>query len=185
MKPCNSFEEKLHESLKKLVGPPTDESENLAKQIFCIRDDLCFLWNAKQSHLLVISIEKTQESTVTTIIPTDTPLFEVEKVTLSCTGRWICLWGNRGATALEIPRRSGKLRKFVGLDKNGTVMAHTLPIAERFFMCNPKIMLQQVFMLICLLYNVELANFSGDFGFRGEMSLRPHFSSFLQYLMIF
>ena len=152
MKPIttNFFEEKLNESLKDFAGPTLDDESdtNLAKQIFCIRDDLCFVWNAKNSHLLAISIEKTQESTVTTIIPTDTPLFEVEKVTLSCTGRWICLWGNRGATALEIPRRSGKLRKFVGLDKNGTVMAHTLPIAERFFMCNPKIMLQQVCIFI-------------------------------------
>ena len=142
MKPT-FFEEKLNEALRSIKGP-NNENDGIAKQIFCVRDDLAFLWSSKDSHIIAISIEKTQESTVTKIVPTDTPLFDVEKVTLSCTGRWLCLWGSRGATALEIPRRSGKQRQFVGLDKNGNVMAHTLSIAERFFMCNPKIILQQV-----------------------------------------
>lgn len=127
----------------------------------CIFQDLCFVWNAKESHILAISFEKTHDSTVTKIIPTDTPLFDVEKVTLSCTGRWICLWGSRGATSLEIPRRSGKQRKFVGLDsKTQSIMAHTLPIAERFFMCNPKIMLQQVLLICCIkcLINIRINN---------------------------
>ena len=46
---------------------------------------------------------------------------------------------------MEVPRRSGKNRKFVGLESDGTsVVVHSLPIAERYFMCHSKAVLQQV-----------------------------------------
>ena len=78
------------------------------------------------------------------IIPTDTPLFDVEHVSVSNTGRWICLWGSRGVTAMEVPRRGGKQRQFIGIDADGNVVTHTVPIAERFFLSNSKIVVQQV-----------------------------------------
>lgn len=135
------FLEALQKALVGLGDYYAEDKNERTKQIICIRDDLCFIWSHKESLLLVVSAD---DSTVTKVIPTDTPLFDVEKITLSCSGRWICLWGSRGATAMEIPRRSGKSRKFIGVESDGSVVAHSMPIAERFFMCNPKIMLQQV-----------------------------------------
>ena len=55
------------------------------------------------------------------------------------------------ATAMEVPRRSGKNRKFVGLESDGTsVVVHSLPIAERYFMCHSKAVLQQVSAVFCI-----------------------------------
>ena len=122
-----------------------DEAQT-TKQLMCIRDDLCFIWRFKDSCILAVTLDDSESKCSTKMIPTDPPLFDVEKVTVSCTGRWLCLWGNRGATAVEIPRRSGKKRTFVGIDNDGSIHVHSVPIAERFFMCNLKIVLQQVFV---------------------------------------
>ena len=52
---------------------------------------------------------------------------------------------------MEVPRRSGKNRKFVGLESDGTsVVVHSLPIAERYFMCHSKAVLQQVSAVFCI-----------------------------------
>ena len=136
------FETKLQEVVK---GLEVDcEKSSLTKNLMCISDDLCFIWSHKESHLIAVRLDGLADQSPIKIVPTDTPLFDIEHVLVSGTGRWVCLWGARGATALEIPRRTGKQRQFVGAAQDGSVVAHTVPIAERFFLCNSKIVLQQV-----------------------------------------
>ena len=54
---------------------------------------------------------------------------------------------------MEVPRRSGKNRKFVGIESDGTsVVVHSLPIAERYFMCHSKAVLQQVSAVFCIIF---------------------------------
>jgi nuclear pore complex protein Nup88 len=138
----------VKETLKRLEV--ANDSEKAVKQIICIRDDICFVWNHKDGHILALPINKSSPGSssrssaaqVTKFVPTDTPLFDVERITVSTSGRWLGLWGSRGATALELPRRSGKNRQFVGISGDN-VTCHSIPIAERFFMCNPRIILQQ------------------------------------------
>ena len=137
------FQNKLQEVVKSLEVDY--EKSQLTKNLMCMSDDLCLIWSHKDSQLVVVrqdtQVGQVQEAK---IIPTDTPLFDVEHVVVNSTGRWICLWGSRGATAMEIPRRAGKQRQFIGIDADGNVVTHTVPIAERFFLSNSKIVLQQV-----------------------------------------
>ena len=135
------FQNKLQEVVKSLEVDY--EKSQLTKNLMCMSDDLCLIWSHKDSQLVVVR-QDTQVGHEAKIIPTDTPLFDVEHVSVNSTGRWICLWGSRGATALEIPRRAGKQRQFIGIDADGNVVTHTVPIAERFFLSNSKIVLQQV-----------------------------------------
>merc|ERR1719225_253454 len=45
---------------------------------------------------------------------------------------------------MEVPRRAGKNRNFVGVEADGSsVVVHSVPIAERYFMCHPRAVLQQ------------------------------------------
>jgi nuclear pore complex protein Nup88 len=118
----------------------------MAKQIMCISDDLCFIWSFKDNCVFVLRLDdnSTDDTKCIKLIPTDTPLFDVDKIIISGTGRWICVWGTRGATAMEVPRRSGKNRKFIGVEADGSsVVVHSVPIAERYFMCHPRAVLQQ------------------------------------------
>ena len=52
---------------------------------------------------------------------TDTPVFEVERVSSSPTGRWLCLYGGRGVACVEVPRRAGRNGRFGGGAKTVTV----------------------------------------------------------------
>ena len=52
---------------------------------------------------------------------TDTPVFEVERVTSSPTGRWLCLYGGRGVACVELPRRAGRAGRFAGGAKTVTL----------------------------------------------------------------
>ena len=141
------FQHKLQEVVKSLEVDY--EKSQLTKNLMCMSDDLCLIWSHKDSQLVVIRQDVPvgnvpDAHTHAKIIPTDTPLFDVENVSVSGTGRWVCLWGSRGATVMEIPRRAGKQRQFIGIDADGNVVTHTVPIAERFFLSNSKVVLQQV-----------------------------------------
>ena len=137
---------KLQETLQEVLGGQAEPS-NLAKQIMCINDDICYVWSFQDICILALRLSE-NETKCTKLIPTDTPIFDVENVSVSPNARWICLWGPRGASALEIPRRSGKNRDFIGAESDGSVVVHTVPIAERFFMCNLRVVLQQVIRIL-------------------------------------
>ena len=66
--------------------------------------------------------------------------------------QWV-FFSFHSATAMEVPRRSGKNRNFVGVEPDGSsVVVHSVPIAERYFMCHPRAVLQQVkFEKLCLI----------------------------------
>ena len=85
----------LRENLKTQNPYPGNST---AKQIMCINDDLCFIWSFKDNCVIVLRLDDDDgsETTCIKLIPTDTPLFDVEKITVSNTGRWICVWGSRG-----------------------------------------------------------------------------------------
>ena len=134
---------KLQKAIEGLIGEGELETQ-LTKQLMCIRDELCFIWSSKDNCILAVIMDDSEESCCTKLVPTDPPIFDVEKVAISQTGRWLCLWGSRGATAVEIPRRSGKTRKFIGTQTDGSIVVHSVAIGERFFLSNLKIVLQQV-----------------------------------------
>ncbi len=149
---ASPFQDSSIVSLLKSMHVDTDEN-SIAKQIFQIRDDLCFTWNHKDSVVVAIHLDRpgvkvqqkvSSQPIITKLVPTDTPLFNVERLTVSPTGRWICLWGSRGATVLAVPSRSGKQARFIGSsDQDGSVTCHSIPIAERFFLSNAKVAIQQ------------------------------------------
>ena len=92
------FSSKLFETVQNLnrkseTGNEEAESTT-AKQIMCISDDLCFIWSFKDNCVLVLRLD--DDKKCVKLIPTDTPLFDVDKITISGTGRWICVWGSRG-----------------------------------------------------------------------------------------
>ena len=137
------FTATLQGLLEKHMVNLAGEEASVARQLMAIQDDLCFIWSTKESCVLAIHLDRGSDQ-CTRLIPTGTPLFDVEKLSVSKTGRWLSLWGSRGATALELPRRTGKMKTFVGVESDGSVVVHSVAIAERFFLSNPRIILQEV-----------------------------------------
>ena len=92
------FSTKLHETVQKLMQGNEESSSTMAKQIMCISDDLCFIWSFKDNCVFVLRLDdnSTDDKKCIKLIPTDTPLFDVDKIIISGTGRWICVWGSRG-----------------------------------------------------------------------------------------
>ena len=94
------FSTKLQETVDKLMGNDGN-NDLMAKQMMCISDDLCFIWSFKENCVLVLRLNNDNivggtESKCIKLVPTDTPLFDVEKINVSGTGRWICVSGSRG-----------------------------------------------------------------------------------------
>ena len=92
------FSSKLHETVQNLMQGNEELSNTMAKQIMCISDDLCFIWSFKDNCVFVLRLDdnSTDDTKCIKLIPTDTPLFDVDKIIISGTGRWICVWGTRG-----------------------------------------------------------------------------------------
>ena len=91
------FSTKLQETVDKLMGNDGNDADLTAKQMMCISDDLCFIWSFKENCVLVLRLDNdSTETKCIKLVPTDTPLFDVEKIIVSGTGRWICVWGSRG-----------------------------------------------------------------------------------------
>lgn len=61
---------------------------------------------------------------------------------LSLSGRWLSLSGTRGITCVELPRRSGKQGRFAQGSEH--VTCKSSGIAERFFICQSKLQVQEV-----------------------------------------
>ena len=80
---------RVRDAISRLSLDSTYGGENEAKQIFHIKDDHAFVWNRKESTILVVSLNKDQgkeENPVQTISLTDSPMFEVEKICSSLSG---------------------------------------------------------------------------------------------------
>lgn len=61
---------------------------------------------------------------------------------VSPSGRWLALYGPRGVTCVDLPRRSGRHGRFSG--GQSEVTCRSTGVAERFFLCQAKIMIQEV-----------------------------------------
>jgi nuclear pore complex protein Nup88 len=106
-----------------------------------------FVWSRRESNLLAVCLNKDlggggNGTRTQTFDLTDTPVFEIDHLLSSPTGRWICLYGSRGVSCVELPRRSGKFGRFGGGAERVTVRSFSL--AERFFLCQTRLFVNQV-----------------------------------------
>jgi hypothetical protein len=67
---------------------------------------------------------------------------------VSPNGRWLCLSGAEGLSVLELPKRSGRQGRFVGAGDTNEICCRAFPLAQRFFMGQPKIVVQKVGRII-------------------------------------
>ena len=125
-----------------------NRNEDESKRIIASKDDHVFIWNHADSSILAVYLNKEVNETnlcegrIQTFQITDTPTFDVDTVLPSPTGRWLCLWGRRGVTCVELPRRAGKSGRYANGQR--TVMCRSFSVAERFFVLQAKISVLQV-----------------------------------------
>ncbi|CRK99463.1 CLUMA_CG012569, isoform A [Clunio marinus] len=87
--------------------------ENLpdnAREICDVSEDLLFLWNYKESNLLVTNWRLAQSKSISkfqTLVPLSTPNFVVSKVLVSFGGTFVCISGPQGVSIIEMPLRWG------------------------------------------------------------------------------
>lgn len=86
--------------LEEVLGPQmAEKTTQNAKQLMAIKDDLCYVWSFNDNCILAVKMSENSHK-CTKLIPTETPLFDVQKLIISQTGRWICVWGSKGASVL-------------------------------------------------------------------------------------
>ncbi|CAO1403688.1 unnamed protein product [Diamesa serratosioi] len=86
--------------------------EGIIVQIFDVLDDLLFLWDFKDSTLLVLNWRAAQSKggevvRHQTLIPSANHNFIVNKVTVSIEGSFVAISGQHGVSIMEMPRRWG------------------------------------------------------------------------------
>ena len=66
-------------------------------------------------------------------------------IKVSPSGRWLCLSGPNGLTIVDLPKRLGRQGRFVGSEGGEKeLLCRSYPIAQRFFMGQPKVVVQKV-----------------------------------------
>lgn len=90
-----------------LDGDAGDEDED-AKQILAAMEDHVYVWSRKDFAVVAIAlgegVNTEEEDRVQVFTLTDTPLFEVEHLVPSISGRRICIYGRKGVMVVELPR---------------------------------------------------------------------------------
>ena len=83
----------VRDAISRLALDSVYGTENDAKEIFHVKDDHAFVWSRKDSNLLVVSLSNAEtqgnkegNGLVQTISLTDSPVFEVERISSSLSG---------------------------------------------------------------------------------------------------
>ena len=71
------------------------------KSVLDVYDDYIFFWNEFDSSVVAIS-QRDNEFEQLRFIPTDTPFFQVERLSISHSGKWICISGKKGMYILNL-----------------------------------------------------------------------------------
>jgi len=117
MKERDLLNDSILSSVTRQLGPAHSlRSPEDSLQLVQARDDHVFVWNRADQNILAIntSPSETEKCPVQTLNLTDCPLFDVEGLVVSRTAKWVCLYGNKGVTAVEVPRRSGSRGRIGG-----------------------------------------------------------------------
>ncbi|TRY78269.1 hypothetical protein TCAL_10646 [Tigriopus californicus] len=121
---------------------PVSESTN----ILAIRDDITYIWNAQLSNILVVynPTHINQEGPPSQVLTlTHTPLFNVTRLLISPSHRWLVLTGMRGLTCVELPRRFGTGGRFGSQIAHAPLSVRSFPVAHRFFMSQSRTLVQE------------------------------------------
>ncbi|XP_063232988.1 nucleoporin 88 isoform X3 [Bacillus rossius redtenbacheri] len=109
-------------------------------------DSMLFVWNCEDSYLWALNIKSSESSDFKTmhqtLLPTNPPSFEVERVKANRTSSHVLAFGSLGIVVFELPRRWGKFGMFQG--GKSEVMCRSRIVDERFFRCNPHVVVKQV-----------------------------------------
>ena len=88
-----------HKNMKKAVSTLkshfSDLKEMYSKSLLDTFNDYIFLWNEFDSCITAIS-QREHEFEQVQLVPTDTPLFQVENISISLSGKWIAISGKKG-----------------------------------------------------------------------------------------
>jgi len=99
-----------------ILGPPVEREEKYFQLIASV-DDHLFIWNDREQNIVAVNLSgRGEDDRVQTLILSDCPVHSVTGLTVSNRGQRICVYGEEGVTAIEIPRRSGTEGRLGGGD---------------------------------------------------------------------
>ena len=94
----------MKDAIQKLnpeVTSSTSDTIPAQASILQIYDEYAFLWNTYDSSVFVVS-QREHEFEQLRLVPTDTPLFQVNRLLISPSGKWICVSGEKGEDSLQL-----------------------------------------------------------------------------------
>ena len=98
---------------------PFEDPDNVVKNLTDSDASFCYLWDVKQCHVVATKLDG---SARTSLVPTDTPLFNVTSLKVCpFSGRWIVLSGPKGIVAMQVPGKIAPKGLFFGSSTSMTV----------------------------------------------------------------
>ncbi|XP_023725577.1 nuclear pore complex protein Nup88 isoform X3 [Cryptotermes secundus] len=136
-------ERKLFQILREHLPSLNPKTRNI---IEC-KEDILFVWNSKDTCILTVNVKTSKDGSVNipthqTLLLTDPPSFEVERLVVNGTASQLAIVGPRGVGLLDLPRRWGKEANFQG--GKHTITCRCRVLDGRFFLCGPHIEVRQV-----------------------------------------
>lgn len=118
-------EKGLFKDIKASLSSGAKETRN----IFEIRDNVLYVWNADKCCVLTFNVAATrgkigEDVPYQTLRPTDSPIFEVANVLINETATQLTLWGRLGIAIMKLPKRWGKDAVYEGGKKEILCMNH-------------------------------------------------------------
>ncbi|XP_074597435.1 nuclear pore complex protein Nup88 [Brevipalpus obovatus] len=110
-----------------------------SKNLIIFDESILCIWDNQDQKLVCCSILDDRVKSVQFLTPTNPPIFDVDNLILSIDGRLLALQGSHGISVMEVPKKWGSHNAFEG-GKN-PILCRSLPLAERFFVCNQQISL--------------------------------------------
>jgi len=98
-----------------LLGAPVDRDGRYCQLIASAEDHL-FIWNESEQNVLAVNLSTRGEDRVQILNLTNCPQHTVTGLVVSSRGERLCVYGEDGITAIEVPRRSGSEGRLGGGD---------------------------------------------------------------------
>ncbi|XP_066587565.1 nuclear pore complex protein Nup88 [Prorops nasuta] len=125
--PLRFNEKSLFQELKKSLTGTNKETWN----IITVEDDMLYAWDSNKCCVLVMNVvvarsKYNEDIPYQTLLPTDSPVFEVTTLLLNETITQLVLWGNLGILLMVLPKRWGKGGVFQGGKPEIMCVSHTI-----------------------------------------------------------
>ena len=109
------------------------------KNVVVVHEERLLVWHPDDSSIYCLSSKgKTSVSGINVIVPSSPPLFEVDNLLITASGRYCILSGLRGVKVVELPRNWT-----MHCDKE-TITCKSWTLAERLFVCNKRLNLVDI-----------------------------------------